>query len=209
VLEAPRAAVTPEFKAQIQLSAIVIRDTACGAGNRDGLNLIGWKLMGVLNTTGSRICLRSGCLVIGLGFTGLASLPAHADGFEGPNFRKGMWHFVRTLEIVLHTKSRQRLLNQEVTRCVDPTEAMKLTFSPSTVGSCVSAKPERVDNIYTFANRCDYMGPVTTTIIVESAEAYTEVNLSSVGELPKRDSVAAWRVGDCEDTRKSDGSLSQ
>lgn len=165
--------------------------------------------MGVLNATGSRICLRSGCLVIGLGCAGLASPPAHADGFEGPNFRKGMWHFVRTLDIVLHAKSRQRLLNQEVTRCVDPTEAMKLIFSPATVGNCVSAKPERVDNIYTFANRCDYMGPVTTTIIVESAEAYTEVNLSSVGELPKRDSVAAWRVGDCEDTKKNEGSLSQ
>jgi hypothetical protein len=173
------------------------------------MGLMGGELMGALNATDSRICLQSVCLVIALGVAGLTSLPAHADGFEGPNFRKGMWHFVRTLEIVVHAKSRHRLLNQDVTRCVDPTEAMKLTFSPSTIGSCVSAKPERVDNIYTFANRCDYMGPVTTTITVESAEAYTEVNLSSVGELPKRDSVAAWRVGDCEDTTKSGGSFSQ
>jgi hypothetical protein len=166
--------------------------------------------MGVLSAAGSRIHLRSVCLVIGVGVVGLASLPAHADEFEGPNFRKGMWHFVRTLEIVLHPKSRHRLLNQEVTRCVDPTEAMKLTFSPSSVGNCVSAKPERVDNTYTFANRCDYMGPVSTTITVESPEAYTEVNLSSAGELPKRDFVTAWRVGDCEDNAtKSGESLSQ
>lgn len=66
-----------------------------------------------------------------------------------------------------------------------------------------------MDNIYIFAKRCDYMGPVTTTITVESAEAYTEVNLSSAGELPKRDSLAAWRVGDCEDTGKGGGTLSQ
>lgn len=39
VLEAPGAAVTPEFGTQTRVSVIVIRDTACGAGNRDGLNL--------------------------------------------------------------------------------------------------------------------------------------------------------------------------
>jgi hypothetical protein len=165
--------------------------------------------MGLLSAAGSGIRLRSFCLAVGAGVAGLASLPAHADGFEGPNFRKGMWHFVRTLEVVLHPKSRHRLLNQEVTRCVDPTEAMKLTFSPTTIGSCVSAKPERVDNTYTFANRCDYMGPVSTTITVQSADAYTEVNLSSAGESPKRDSVVAWRVGDCEDNGKGGGFFSQ
>jgi hypothetical protein len=163
--------------------------------------------MGALNATSSRTGLRSICFVVGFGVAGLTSLPAHADGFEGPNFRKGMWHFVRTLELVLHPQSRHRLLQQEVTRCVDPTEAMKLTFSPAAVGNCVSAKPVKVANTYTFANRCDYLGPVTTTITVESADAYTEIHLTSAGELPKRDSVAAWRVGDCEDDAKKGAGL--
>jgi hypothetical protein len=162
--------------------------------------------MGVFHATALRIGLRPVCLAIALGVA--ASAPAGAEEFDGPKFRKGMWHFVRTLEVILHSKSKHRLLDQEMTRCVDPTDAMKATFSPQSVGNCVSAKPERMDNTYTFANRCDYLGPVSTTITVQSAEAYTEVNLSSSGELPKRDSVAAWRVGDCEDnTRKIGGPL--
>jgi len=85
-----------------------------------------------------------------------------------------------------------------MTRCVDPTEAMKATFSSASVANCHSAKPERVANKYMFSNRCDYMGPVTTVITVQSDEAYTEVNELKVGNLPRTDLVVAHRVGDCQ-----------
>jgi hypothetical protein len=128
------------------------------------------------------------------------------EEFGGPTFRKGMWRFVRTLEIVTHSNVRQKLMEREMTRCVDPTVAMKATFSSAPVGNCHSAKPERVNNRYIFSNRCDYMGPVSTVITVQSDEAYTEVNRLSVGQLPRTDFVVARRIGDC---REDSASLSQ
>jgi hypothetical protein len=128
-------------------------------------------------------------------------LSSHAwaeNGFSGPTFRKGLWKFVRTLEIVSHSNVRQKLLEGEVTRCVDPTHAMKATFSSAPVGNCLSSKPEKVNNRYIFSNRCDYLGPVSTVITVQSAEAYTEVNELRVG-LPRKDLVVARRVGDCQE----------
>src|ERR1700731_4741190 len=107
---------------------------------------------------------------------GPLSSQARAETAESPSFRKGMWHFVRTLEIVVSARNRQRVFKREMTRCVDPTQAMKATFSSAPVGNCVAAKPERTDNKYVFSNRCDYMGPVRTVITVEGDEAYTEVN---------------------------------
>jgi hypothetical protein len=86
-----------------------------------------------------------------------------------------------------------------MTRCVDPTQAMKATFSSAPVGNCHSAKPEKVNNRYIFSNRCDYMGPVSTVITVQSDEAYTEVNELRVGQLPRTDFVIARRIGDCHD----------
>jgi hypothetical protein len=130
----------------------------------------------------------------------LLSSQAQAEqGFGGPTFRKGMWRFVRTLEIVMHSNVRQKVLEREMTRCVDPTQAMKATFSSAPVGNCHSAKPEKVNNRYIFSNRCDYMGPVSTVITVQSDEAYTEVNELRVGQLPRTDLVIARRIGDCHD----------
>ena len=87
---------------------------------------------------------------------------------QAPSFRKGLWRFVRTLDIVRNTNKniKYRLANNEVTRCVDPTHSMKATFSSAPVGSCVSDKPEKVGNKYTFAKRCDYLGAVSTVITV-------------------------------------------
>ena len=70
------------------------------------------------------------------------------------------------------SKNQHRILEREMTRCVDPTVSMKATFASPSVGNCVSAKPEKSDNKYTFSNRCDYMGPVSTVITVHSAESY-------------------------------------
>ncbi len=139
------------------------------------------------------------CVAIAVIAVGPVSSQAKADGFDGPSFRKGMWHFVRTLELVAHHKTKYRLLEREMTRCVDPTIAMKATFSSPSVGNCVSAKPEKSDNTYTFSNRCDYMGPVSTVITVQNDESYTEVNELTVGKLPRTELVVARRVGDCQD----------
>lgn len=129
----------------------------------------------------------------------LSSSPARAEeAFGGPTFRKGMWRFVRTLE-VLGSNVRHKLLEREMTRCVDPTHAMKATFSSTSVGGCHSSRPEKVNNKYIFSNRCDYMGPVSTVITVQSDEAYTELNELTVGQLPRKDFVIAKRIGDCRE----------
>jgi hypothetical protein len=146
-----------------------------------------------------RVRLRYFCLAIAMIAVGPVSSQARADDFNGPSFRKGMWHFVRTLDLVVQRKTKHRLLEREMTRCVDPTVAMKATFSSPPVGNCVSSRPEKSDNKYTFSNRCDFMGPVSTVITVNSEESYTEVNELTVGKLPRTELVVAHRVGDCQD----------
>lgn len=152
-----------------------------------------------------RVRLRYFCLAIALFAVGPLSSQAKAEGFEGPSFRKGMWHFVRTLDLIVHRKTKQRLQEREMTRCVDPTVAMKATFASPSVGNCVSAKPEKSDNKYTFSNRCDFMGPVSTVITVHSDESYTEVNELTVGKLPRMELVVAKRVGDCQEDAQASG----
>ena len=122
---------------------------------------------------------------------------------EAPSFRKGLWRFIRTLDVVRNANKnvKYRLVDREVTRCVDPTHAMKTTFSSAPVGSCVSDKPEKVGNKYTFGHRCDYMGAVSTVITVHSDESYTELNEVSTGDNPKTDLVTAKRIGDCGDEK--------
>jgi hypothetical protein len=154
----------------------------------------------------SGISFRCFCFLALLIVGGSASSRAKAEAFEGPTFRKGMWHFIRTLELVVNHKTRYRVQAREMTRCVDPTQAMKATFSSPSIGNCVSAKPERSENKYTFSNRCDYMGPVSTVITVDNEESYTEVNELAVGKLAKSELVVARRVGDCGDgAQNSDG----
>lgn len=129
---------------------------------------------------------------------------AAEEGFNGPTFRKGMWRFVRTLEIV-SPNARHKLLEREMTRCVDPTQAMKATFSSPSIGNCHSSRPQKISNKYVFSNRCDYMGPVSTVITVLSDEAYTEVNEVNVGQAPRTDRVVARRISDCHEDRASLG----
>ena len=122
---------------------------------------------------------------------------------QAPSFRKGLWRFVRTLDIVRNTNKniKYRLANNEMTRCVDPTHSMKATFSSAPVGSCVSDKPEKVGNKYTFAKRCDYLGAVSTVITVHDDDSYTDLNELNGGESPKTDMVTAKRIGDCGDEK--------
>lgn len=146
----------------------------------------------------SAIVFRCLWIVIGLIAVGPLSSRANAEPFDGPSFRKGLWHFVRTLDVVMPSKTRQRVATREMTRCVDPTHAMKVTFSPLAVGNCVSAKPEKTAKTYIFSNRCDYMGPVNTVITVHNDESYTELNQLNVG-APRAELVVARRIGDCQD----------
>jgi len=142
------------------------------------------------------------CVLMALIVVGPVLSPANAEeGFQGPSFRRGLWHFVRTLDVVRNANKnvKYRLQEREMTRCVDPTQAMKATFSPAPIGTCVSDKPEKVGNKYVFAHLCDYMGAVSTVITVNGDQAYTEVNEIGVGEHPRTDMVVAQRIGDCQD----------
>jgi len=138
-------------------------------------------------------------VVIGCGLA--AATVVKAEEFAGPSFRRGMWQFERTLEYTgpsTQPPPTAFSIRQEMRRCVDPTESMKETFKPLNVGACHSAKPERLDNRYVFSLRCDFIGPVRTVIELEGDGAYTEINELTVGKFPRKDTVIARRVGDCE-----------
>ena len=122
-----------------------------------------------------------------------------ADAIESPQFRKGLWNFLRTLERIREAPHpNQLLVQEEVTRCVDPTLAMKAIFASPSIGSCNSSRPEMLNNRYVFSKRCDFMGPVRTEITVQSDESYTELNVLTVGNFPRKDLVVARRIGDCD-----------
>lgn len=143
-----------------------------------------------------------GCLLVAVFAVDFSvAVAAPDDKFDGPSFRKGLWQFERTLERLNVASDSAILRKEQMTRCVDPTEAMKETFKPMVVGSCHSAKPERTDKRYVFPLRCDYMGPVRTEIDVESDNAYTEINELTVGRFPRRDTVVAHRVGECDSVK--------
>ena len=131
--------------------------------------------------------------LVALTLAAVASSAVHAEApFEGPTFRKGLWRFDRTLEY------RDQVKQGEIIRCVDPTVAMKGTFASPDIGNCRSDRAVRVNNRYTFENRCDYMGPVRTAIIVDSDESYTELNVPKANRFSPIDKVVARRVGDCD-----------
>jgi len=128
-----------------------------------------------------------------------SSDPAKSNEIESPQFRPGLWTFHRTIERILESPHlNQLLVSEEVTRCVNPSLAMKGIFSSPPIGSCSTTKPQRIDNRYIFANRCDAMGPVRTEITVDSDVAYVEENKLTVGAFPRVDIVVARRIGECD-----------
>jgi hypothetical protein len=140
-----------------------------------------------------RFKLVFGAITLAMAAAASSSL-ARAEQFEGPHFRKGLWRFDRTLGTVDQKDARR----QQMTRCVDPTNAMKGIFASLDVGRCRSSRAERTQSGYAFANRCDYLGPVRTTITVHSEDAYTELNVSTTGPFRQVDKVIAQRIGDCD-----------
>jgi hypothetical protein len=142
--------------------------------------------------TSGRLRFTGGVLLVALACA-VASSPVLAEApFDGPKFKRGLWRFDRTLAYPDTVRSR------EITRCVDPTNAMKGIFTSPDVGNCRSARAVRVANSYNFENRCDYMGPVRTLITVHSEEAYTELNIPKANNYLPVDKVVAHRIGDCE-----------
>ena len=126
------------------------------------------------------------------------TLPGEANEIESPQFRPGLWNFQRTIERLRPPHPNQLLVSEEMTRCVDPSLAMKAVFASPSVGNCTSARPAVVGNRYVFAVRCDYIGPVRTEIEVESDVSYVEMNVLTVGAFPRRDMVVARRIGECD-----------
>ena len=126
---------------------------------------------------------------------------ASADEIDSPQFRPGLWSFQRTVEHIRQAPHTNVVfLQEEMTRCVNPSVAMKAIFSSPHIGSCTSARPVLAGNQYVFAKRCDFMGPVRTEITVDSDDAYTEVNELTVGPFPRKDIVVARRIGECDST---------
>src|SRR5258708_13313300 len=110
-----------------------------------------------------RVRLRYFCLAIALFAVGPLTSQARADdGFSGPSFRKGLWHFLRTLDVIAHRKNKHRVLEREATRCVVPTVAIKATFASPSVGNCHSAQPDKSDNISTTTNSSQHTRPPIT-----------------------------------------------
>ena len=130
---------------------------------------------------------------VGLALVASSAAIAHAS--DWPRFRKGVWQFERTMAA---GEGGNVLFKREMTRCVDPSESMKETWRAISVGNCRASPPERHLNKYVFARRCDYMGPVRTTIVVESETAYTEINELKDGPVPRTDTVIARRVAACD-----------
>ena len=147
---------------------------------------------------GAAVVGRSVILLISLT---LSSAPALADDFDGPYFQRGLWRFERTISNSGDSRDLRSAMfvsNRQVTRCVDPTNAMRETFKPVMIGNCRSAKPEKTHNRYVFSLRCDFMGPARTTIEVESDTAYVEINEFIGSKPPKTEIIIARRIGNCE-----------
>ena len=122
--------------------------------------------------------------------------------YDGPTFRSGLWKFERTLEA--DGKPTDRLptsglsINREMTRCVDPTSALKAEFTPSGFGACKTKDVRKTDGGYVFQKTCGGDVAVETQIDVKNDSAYTETNQGRIGNISTKETVVAQRVGDCE-----------
>jgi hypothetical protein len=139
-------------------------------------------------------------LVIAAAVALFAATPA-CLAHEGPTFRSGLWKFERTLET--DGKETNRLqtsglpIAREMTRCVDPTSAMKAAFAPNAFGVCKTKDVRKTDGGYVFQKICGRLAPIETQIDVKSDSAYTEINQGNMGKISSKEIVVAQRVGDC------------
>jgi len=118
---------------------------------------------------------------------------------DAPTFRSGLWKFERTLETDGKTTNRlptnNLSINPEVTRCVNPTAAVKAEFTP--FEACKPKDVRKTDDNYVVERVCGGGSPIKTQIDVKSDSAYTEINEGNIGKLSTKETVTAQRVGDC------------
>ena len=134
-----------------------------------------------------------------------AAMPA-CLAYNGPTLRSGLWKFERTLEA--DGKATNRLptsglsIDREMTRCVNPTTALKAEFTASPFGACKTKDVRKTDAGYVFRRACESGAPIETRIDVKDDSAYTEINQGSIGKLSTKETVVAQRIGDCETRRQ-------
>jgi hypothetical protein len=144
---------------------------------------------------------RPGMLAATAAIALFAAMPA-CLAYDGPTFRSGLWKFERTLEA--DGKPTNRLptsglsIDREMTRCVDPTSALKAEFTPSHFGACKTKNVRKTDGGYVFQRACESGVPIETQIDVKNDSAYTEINQGTIGKISTKETVVAQRVGDCE-----------
>lgn len=135
----------------------------------------------------------------------LLATSSESFAYDGPTLRSGLWKFERTLET--DGKPTDRLqtsglsIARQMTRCVNPTQALKAEFTarftPLRVGACDTKDLQKTDTGYVFQKVCGGAAPVKTEINVKSDSAYTEINEGSIGKISTKETVVAQRVGDC------------
>jgi len=159
--------------------------------------------MTLIQKAAGRGCVSAACIVLS-GFLSCLGASAQAEEFAGPSFRKGLWRFDRMVANgggSATLPSATFVSSQQVTRCVDPTNAMRETFKAVVIGGCRSVTPEKIGNRYVFSLRCDFMGPARTTIEVQGESAYVEINEFIASKPPKTETIIARRLGDCGESR--------
>jgi hypothetical protein len=128
----------------------------------------------------------------------VAAAPA-CLAYDGPTFRSGLWKFERSLETDGKTTNRLQdnglPIKQEVTRCVNPTPAVKAEFTP--FEACKPRDVEKTDGRYVIERTCGGYSPIRTEIDVKSDSAYTEINAGNIGKISTKETVVAQRIGDC------------
>jgi hypothetical protein len=147
-----------------------------------------------MTTIGFRASLAMAATAVGLVAAASACL-AH----DGPTFRSGLWKFERSLETDGKTTNRLQAnglpIKQEVTRCVNPTPAVKAEFTP--FEACKPLDFRKTDGRYVAERSCGGGSPIKAEIDVKSDSAYTEINEGSIGKMSTKETIVAQRIGDC------------
>lgn len=129
---------------------------------------------------------RPGLLAAAAATVLFAAMPA-CLAYDSPTFRGGLWKFERTLET--DGKPTDRLptsglsIDREMTRCVNPTSALKVEFTLSHFGACKTKGVRKTDGGFVFRRTCGSGAPIETRIEVKNDSAYTESNQGSIGKL--------------------------
>jgi hypothetical protein len=129
----------------------------------------------------------------------LAAAPPASLAYDGPTFRSGLWKFERSLETDGKTTNRLQddglPIKQEVTRCVNPTAAVKAEFTP--LEACKPLDFQKTDGRYVVERSCGGGSPIKSEIDVKSDSAYTQINEGNIGKMSSKETVVAQRIGDC------------